>query len=291
MGHGDLQHIDGNGSGTRFRFKGSEELENGMTAGVNLELGVKTGSGSGTSTRHAAVDLSGAFGKLTVGHTSEAADGMAHADNAFNGGSWLGGVTNWCSYHSTASGACPSQDGGRMEMLRYDTPALGDASVSLSTADDERWSSQLKVKGSMGEAGYAFRIGYIGEYDVVKDEDVEKKGDIFTTSAGVSFGQGTSIGGAWSRNDMPNSPTAEKEYYYLAVDQSYGDGSVGVYWKQAETSDSHPMNDDVEGTLWGIGWGHTIGSGVSAYAGFRHIEEDKKQDINLYLAGMRVTFN
>ena len=53
----------------------------------------------------------------------------------------------------------------------------------------------------------------------------------------------------------------------------------------------------MEGTLWGIGIGigigigHSIGGGVTAYAGFRCIEEDNEDDLNLYLAGMRVTFN
>ena len=117
----------------------------------------------------------------------------------------------------------------------------------------------------------------------------KKNGDVLTTSAAVSFGQGTSIAAAWSRNDMPAAPTKEHEYFYAEVDQSYGDGSIGVYWKQGETTDSGGM--DVEGTLWGIGIGHSIGGGAHAYAGFRHIEEDGAEDINLYLAGMRVTFN
>ena len=43
----------------------------------------------------------------------------------------------------------------------------------------------------------------------------------------------------------------------------------------------------MEGTLWGVGLGHSIGGGVTAYAGYRNIEED----ISLILAGMRVTFN
>ena len=280
---GDLQHVDSNASQSRVRFKGSGELDNGLTAGVNMELAVLSGQTGGndndTNTRHLAVDLSGAFGKLTLGHTSEAADGMAHADGAFNGGSWLGGVTNWCSYASMGP-ACPTNDGTRTEILKYDTPALGPAKVALSTADNERWSTQLKVAGSAGDAGYDFRIGYIGEFD---KSETEKDGDVLTTSAAVNFGQGTSLGVAWSRDDMPGASN-EHEYTYLSVDQSYGDGSVGAYWKQGETGAD-------EGTLWGIGWGHAIGGGATAYAGFRHIEADGEKDLNLYLAGMRVTFN
>ena len=301
---GDLQHVDSNASETRFRFKGSGDI-GGMTAGVNLELGRP----SDWRTRHAAVNLSGEFGALTLGHTSEAADGMAHAEGAFNGGSWLAGVSNWCAYAGSGP-ACASNDGDRIDVLKYDTPALGPAKVSVSTGNDERWSTQLKVAGSAGGAGYDFRIGYIAEFEtdvkaVVKhnvdaDGNVthagstaamkdKKDGDVLTTSAAVNFGQGTTLAAAWSRDDMPDKPTQEHEYTYLSVDQSYGDGSVGVYWKQGETSDSAGTN--MEGTLWGIGIGHSIGGGATAYAGFRHVEADGAKDLNLYLAGMRVTFN
>ena len=277
---GDLQHVDSNASQSRFRFTGSEELDSGLTAGVNMELGVlSTGTSSGTTTRHAAVYLDGAGGKLTLGHTSAAADGMAHA--RLGGPSWFGGVTNWCSYHS-AGPACPSNDGGRIDILRYDTPSLGPVGIAASTGDNEYWDAKLSVAGSMGEAGYDFRLGYIAEDD---NDD----GKVLTTSAAVSFGQGTAIAAAWSKDDMPNEATKEHEYFYAEVDHSYGDGSVGVYWKQGETSDSAAA--DVEGTLWGIGLGHNIGGGATAYAGFRHMEEDNEEDINLYVAGLRVTFN
>ena len=110
---GDLMHVEGASSGTRFRFTGSEELDSGNTAGVQLEYGL-TGN-----VRQANVHLSTAGGKLTVGHASRATDGMAHAD--LGGPSWLGGATNWCSFASSGP-ACPSNDGGRGPVLRYDTP-------------------------------------------------------------------------------------------------------------------------------------------------------------------------
>lgn len=343
---GDLQHTDGKTSPTRFRFKGSEELDNGLTVGGMLELGRTTD----WRTRHAAFSLAGAFGSLHAGHTSNAADGMAFADGAFNGGSWLAGVTNSCAW-VTNGPACKTNNGNfRQDILRYDSPALGPAMFSLSTGNDEYWDAKLVLAGDMGEAGYNFRVGYIPEYDkpvaaipsstttydgadfrkeydieegasrsditdavkkVHEDRTVgwqptsdgytvfvdetpattEKDGDILTMSAAVNFGQGTTIGAAWSRNDMPGDPTQEHEYTYFSVDQSYGDGSVGIHWKKGEISDSAAGMPDVEGTNWGIGWGHDIGGGATAYAGFRRTEEDGKPDTNLYLTGMRVTFN
>ena len=284
---GDLKHVDANSSGTRFRFTGSEELDSGLTAGVQYEYALDT------SVRHANVYLSSVGGKLTVGHGSRATDGVAHAD--LGGPAFLGGATNWCSYHSTGP-ACPSNDGGRGPMLRYDTPAIGAASLAVSVAENDYWDAKVSVAGSMGDAGYDLRIGFTGEYEkekttTQKPADTGHKhpydttamvpaGDVVTASAAVGFGQGTSVQGGWSQDN-----TADHEYQYVKVDHSYGDGSVAVYYKRGET------DGGTEGSLIGIGVGHNIGGGATAYAGWRQMSEDGKDDVDLVVVGMRVTFN
>ena len=420
----DLKHVDSNASQSRVRFTGSEELDSGMTAGVNLEMGILTGDKDGTTTRHAALYLDTAGGKLTMGHTSAAADNMAHA--RLGGPSWLAGVTNWCSYHASIGAsktavACQSNDGGRREVLRYDTPALGPATVSISAGDNDYWDARLTIAGSIGDAGYDIRIGHIGEYDkpvdpitpmpvlrggtpathtpefvrfpstrtavsgadlyaeqfggtapagtptpeaeaaareayrthrdrsgstyqsfptaaaaragtsptavdletggfngalfynvmtpgrhdpssvtpgtpgtIVQPDDIpqppKKMGDITTASAAVSFGQGTSVAFAWSQDENPGS-NADHEYTYVELDHSYGDGSVGVYWKQGEQGNG-PGEPKTEGSLWGVGIGHNIGAGATAYAGYRVIKQDRvPDDVSVIIAGMRVTFN
>ena len=291
---GKLQHVDGNSSGTRFRFTGSEELDGGLTAGVQLEYGL-TGN-----VRHANVSLASAGGKLTVGHGSRATDGMAHAD--LGGASWLGGATNWCSYASTGP-ACPSNDGGRGPMLRYDTPSIGPASIAVSAAGDDYWDAKLSVAGSMGDTGYALRIGHIGQFETEGEietavdgdhmHDVDgmhdhdpmtsmvsvKNGDVTTASASVGIGQGTSVTAAWSQDN-----TADHEYQYLKLDHVYGDGSIGVIYKRGEAAGT-------DGSLWGIGIGHSLGGGATAYAGWRQMSEDGMEDVDLVVVGMRVTFN
>ena len=48
----------------------------------------------------------------------------------------------------------------------------------------------------------------------------------------------------------------------------------------------------MEGSLWGLAVGHSLGGGATAYAGWRRTEgDDLAEDINLLVAGMRVTFN
>ena len=70
----------------------------------------------------------------------------------------------------------------------------------------------------------------------------------------------------------------------MELDHSYGDGSIGVYYKRGE-------DDDTEGSLWGIGVGHNLGGGATAYAGYRQMSEDGMEDVDLVVVGMRVTFN
>ena len=50
-------------------------------------------------------------------------------------------------------------------MLRYDTPAIGPASIAVSTGNNDYFDIKLSVAGSMGDAGYDFRIGHIAEYE------------------------------------------------------------------------------------------------------------------------------
>ena len=290
---GDLEHVDANSSETRFRFTGSEELDSGMTVGVNLEIGRP----SDWRTRHANVYLSTIGGKITLGQGGTASDGMTNA--RLGGPSWLGGVTNWCAYHSDGDNpACLTNDGARAEVLRYDTPAIGPASIAISAGDNDYWDVMLKVAGSFGDAGYDIRVGHIAEYDkeVVTEESVADltsgvvtttkttsiapAGDQTGASAAVSFGQGTSVAVAWSKDKLQDN-----DYQYVEVDHSYGDGSVGVYYKRGDT-----LTD--KGSLWGVGIGHSIGSGATVYAGYRQMKRDSSDDnTDLLVAGMRVTFN
>ena len=138
----------------------------------------------------------------------------------------------------------------------------------------------------MGDAGYDFRIGHIAEYEknvaavaksiTLSDEEgddaidigggifatvtegtpagTEDVGDITTMSGAVSFGQGTSVAAAWSQQDTGS----QVEYQYMKLDHSYGDGSIGVYYKTGEYGAT-----GVDGSLWGIGVGHSIGGGAT----------------------------
>ena len=264
---GNLVNADNDSSQSRFRFQGSGELDNGLTAAVHLEYGL------GTNLRQAYLSLDSAGGKLTLGHGSDAADSMAHA--RLGGASWLAGVTNWCSY--TTSGdvdggpGCLAHDGGRRAGVRYDTPSIGPLSVAASVGDNDFWASQARLTGSFGDSGYALHVGYIG--------DNSKGEDVIGVSGAVKFPQGTAIAASWGENE-----DAGTESSHVEIDHSYGAGSIGVAFRRGD-------NNGEEGSTWAVGVGHGLGNGVTAFGGVRFIEGDDMEDVSMYFAGMRVAFN
>ena len=277
---GDATLMSGNGSETRFRFTGSEELDNGLTAGVTLELGAggATGynshaadaadGGNGTRIRHANVSLSSAGGKLTIGQQGRPSGGANYADV---GSTWIAGATNWCSYGISGGAACTTNDASRGQAIRYDTPSIGALSVAASVGNDDFWDAAATIAGSAGDAGYNLRIGYRGDDGA---QAMIASGAVTVGTVGVAL--------AWSDGDEDNG--RNNESMFAKLDHTYGDGSVAVYYRRGEVAGD-------EGSLWGVAVAHSLGGGTTAYAGYRVIDNDGADEVDGVLAGVRVTFN
>jgi predicted porin len=79
----------GNQSSSRFGFRGTEDLGNGLKAMFNLEAGASIDTGAGDSAlfgRRAVVGLEGGFGSLTVGREYSPIAAVAAATDAFGQG-------------------------------------------------------------------------------------------------------------------------------------------------------------------------------------------------------------
>ena len=272
--NGDATIGSHNGSETRFRFTGSEELENGMTAGVMLEIGAGGESYSYAAdkksdlrVRHANVSLSSAAGKVTIGQQGSPSGGA----NFANVGSGLGGATNWCSYGISSGAACTTNDAGRVQVVRYDTPSIGPVGLSISTGNDDFWDASASIAGSAGDAGYNLLFGYNGTDG---SEALIASGAVTVGTIGVAV--------AWTDGDDTNG--ANNEAMYAKLSHTYGDGDVGVYYRRGEV-------DGDEGSLWGASLAHSLGGGTTAYVGYRRIDNDGADAEDGFLAGVRVSFN
>lgn len=91
---------------------------------------------------------------------------------------WLDGATNWRFFAGT-SPICPSSDGCQNSVLRYDTPAIGAAKISVSIGNSDLWDAKRSVTGSTGYSGY-----------------VDYKDDTETVTASATFGVSVAVG--WS---------------------------------------------------------------------------------------------
>ena len=176
---------DNGGSSTRIRATGSTEMMDGNKVGIQLEYQHSDGS---LGLRHANVQYSGGFGKITLGQGSEAGDGSAYSDTTgvFGIGHGAGTPTDFGlgAYFGSLDG------GGRVDMVRYDTPALGPASAAVSLANGDRVSGLVKFKSDFGGTSVGAQLATLQE-----------PGDTSTigASAGATMASGLTLSGAWPR--------------------------------------------------------------------------------------------
>lgn len=178
---------------TRVRFKGEAKIDADWKAGYLIELGLRTNRLSRTDqdiadafvrefdVRHATwfVD-SKSMGKLWVGLTSQATDGITEVNTAntthfarnslskWNGGFFLvlpdGTQTNrrWRDLQSAdgASGDNVAGEGDRRNEVRYDSPEFMGFKASAAWGSDDFWDVALRYSGELSGFKLAAGIGY-----------------------------------------------------------------------------------------------------------------------------------
>ena len=168
-------HADNSVSGTRWRFAGEGELDNGMTAGLLYEIQLQSnpsdgitvdsldsdggvdegnlGGGNYFSNRQANVWIKGNFGKVTIGQGSGASDGSAEIDDSgttviqYSGSSadLLGGMV-FGNTDVDVGDVRSNFDGlGRNDNLRYDA-AIGQFGLAASLGNGDKFEASAIFK-------------------------------------------------------------------------------------------------------------------------------------------------
>jgi predicted porin len=298
----DIKSVDNTSSNTRFRMRGSEDLGNGMKVGAYWELGINSNpasdftpdggdfGGDPVSIRQANVWFSGNWGKLTLGHTSEAADGTAGADlsgtglattgpgNSDTSGDMMFWNKRTNSYDGADEGDAYSKfDGGRNDTIRYDSPKLGPVGLAASVSSDSRWSAAAKVKTALGGGQLSAGLGY-----------VHASYDQWTMSASYLFSQGTSIGGYYGTRDSTDDPNS----WAVTLGHKWGVHAVAATY--AEGNDLGTNGS--EGMAIGVEYVHSLKkANTQLYIGYRHAEYDRSgasyEDHDHVAIGARVKFD
>ena len=319
-----FQHKDAAVSGSRFRITGSEDLGNGLTAGVNLEYAAE-----GPSRRHTALSLAGNFGKVNMGHTGP----VTNTSNDDLSASGLA-VDMACSDAVMAS--CADFTTGRQGIVSYTTPgSIGPVGAGFSLGSG-MWDAQLVANGDMAGGNYAVRVNYAdfsrkhssarnsaeaaarrslrnqlqgrlqeGE-DGISEADAEAyvaslsdsaledhedytvgraTGSSTLSIAGAVKYQGISVSGLWGKISRDGS-AADTKGFGLKVGYDWGNNGVGIVYRSM-----NPDNDPADPKTWGFGFQHNMAP-MELFAGdYIANPDDGTEKTKTFNLGTRVRFN
>lgn len=191
-GSEDNAYVGTNGSArTRFNFKGDAKITSDIKAGFLLEVGIRAGRSnrwtqdddSGVTQlldiRHSYWFLdSKTYGRLSVGLTSDASDGITEINQAATKDiakfsdvedTGLGLFTNDSNGDRLGTfqwrrlirdvGNQPGE-GRRSNLVRYDTPEIAGFTGTASWGEDDFWTVALKYKGEFNKFSIAAGIAY-----------------------------------------------------------------------------------------------------------------------------------
>ncbi len=312
------------GSSSRIRATGSSEMEGGNVAKIQVEY--EDNSDGGLKLRHANVQYEGGFGRVTIGQGSEAGDGSAYSDTTGVFGIGHGAGTS--SDFSLGDYFGSLDAGGRVEMVRYDTPALGPVSAAVSVANGDSVSGLLQLSSEFGGTTFGAKLATL-----------QKPGD--TSTLGASFGatmaSGLTLSGAWAKGkdmgakdatkataevvaECPDEPAGgvtcsevgeesgvgailftpakdaapgtDPSYLQAEVGYKFGNSGVALSWYQSDDF----VAKGSEGTAIGIGARHTLPkvnaevyTAVQNYS-VKKTEGAESEKETVFVVGTRVKF-
>lgn len=267
----DVGFVDNDGSNSRFRFVGSQDMGNGLTMGFNYEIALRQNLSDawdinerehddGTSdvsvdTRHVNVFLQGDFGRFTLGKGSMASDGTS--DVNYSGTAFLGGGHSLTDYaagisYMTDNGADSGYNIGsfydymdgasRHHMIRYDTPSLGGLVLSTSYSQGHGYDFAARYETGFGNGGkFGAAVSYWN--NGTSGDDVPNNGDTY---------------------NVPPIPYGGHNVYHQRFDEIGGSASVllpnglnfsGIYKERNASGGS----EYVDGKFYSLGVGYKFG--------------------------------
>jgi predicted porin len=192
--------VSNNSSRSRFGFRGEAKINNDVTAGYLIEIGVRyassqgrnqtaSGAGGGNNANPAGISAPGPLdirhsawfldskhlGRVWVGKTASASEGITEINLAnintsvldisnWNGGFFLrnnGTLRSGLTFGNLNSQWAPNVgEGDRVNLVRYISPAFAGFTASASWGEDDRKDIALRYAGEFNGVRLAAGIGY-----------------------------------------------------------------------------------------------------------------------------------
>ncbi len=290
-------------SGTRIRFKGSEELDNGITIGgynewqmggnllstaafqSNGEFGER--SNSRANERHADISASGGFGKISLGQGNGASNGTADVDLS---GTWRSDYVagQQCALANITFGNAlmtvgqpnASIDGeSRNDRIRYDTPTLGEvfsAAVSVGNGGLTEVAGWLDM--TFGSSQLSVAVGTSDTDDQIQDT-VSTTGGLTRertmVSASLLLGNGLNFTVSSNEQEL-SGDIDDNETEYFKVGYKTGKHAFSVSVSEGsglgQPVGSGLSNVESEGTAFA--YNYQAASSLNLYAAIYDVEVD-----------------
>ncbi len=310
--------VDGATETSRFGFKGTAKIRQGLTAGFRLEISAISAPSNevteinddGPSTADGVLAVRHAnwfirddkIGTLTLGRTSMTTEGVTEIDLGgtnvvAKAGVYFGNDIEIMSKAGAGMGnfdafAVGNFEYDRNNAIRYDTPTIAGFSAGAAWGEDERWDVALRYAGEFSGFRVAAGIAY------GKDTDELAAGQERTFVGGsasvLHVASGLFLTGAWA--ERSRDPGDDKETYWSArggITQNwFGIGKTVLY---AEYHNFENVNEDVA-EIRGLGVIQNIdAAAMEVYLAYKQNVVDlasgvATHDLDIVIAGARIRF-
>ncbi|MBL8323523.1 MAG: porin [Rubrivivax sp.] len=305
-----LFHADNVNSQTRFRFTGTHEVQPGLRAGINWEVGYTSNPSSSISMttrsvdatfneRHAEVFLLGPWGKASFGQGDGAANGGMEVDLSGTTVINYSGVTDIGAGFALRSGAVVGPTIGatignldfesRYDRIRYDTPKWGplSAAVSFGTkGNNDVHEAAVSADSPLAGGRVAATLGFSRERRGGASGNEDTLGGSLSWRAANGFNVTLALG--VSEDDNP--ALVRKEFGYLKLGYIVGNHAVSVDVGRGQDFALAGDRADVVG----VGYNYTAAKWLDLYAGAKQHKLDRAgtafDAVNFVMAGMRLKF-
>ena len=328
---GKLTVRDNSAGTSRFGFRGEAQIRPDLTAGYVIEIGLDDMDFSiygdkAFMVRHNYAYLSSStFGRLAVGQTSQATDGL-YEINLANTVTTPGGMDEHAFVLNPflSSFFSPGFDGSRRQGIYYSTPTLAGFILSAGYAHNTQ-SGQAGYVAEDSDTYYDIALRYAGEFNGVRvafgvgyrktDDDGGNDVDTYIASGSVMHtptGLFVSAGYAKSEYDVNDFDFVIKSDKTISITNTldrrgfwvtagieknwFGVGATTLYGEYNWVEYDALQLGDVDGSYWGLGAVQKIDAAATdLYLQFRKYEMDLPFNVpfdeaKVVTGGMRIQF-
>jgi predicted porin len=253
----------GNQSGSRFGFRGAEDLGMGVKAIFNLEAGVLVDEGKQDTNlfqRRAVVGLEGDFGTLTLGREYSPLAQVAGASDEFGQGFYGNSLV---AFDNGATRRLSNS-------INFKSASFGGVDVLFAYSAGENTVAG-KASGNLIGWGAEYKQGglYVGgAYHTLK-ADVSGDNKEYGLGAGYTFAElgGFEIKGNYLAVDQYGALPTFKEYN-LGAGYPFGASKVYVNAQQ------NKLSTGARGTALALAYSYTLSKRTNLYASYAHMNNN-----------------